>query len=368
MGKIKCGVLASDGDGSLSSSAAVSDMTPPSFDHNDIYDASEVSASSEQFDITSSFDESYVHDHFKVGENSSSTAASTPCSSEKSSATVCGRGRARTRGCTRGVRIRGGMRGMRGIHGVRTCGAGIGPRTRGGVCGGSNEFGSCSTFEEVPSDAIDFAAVKLTVSNAVTDTDVVIKNTTVPDEDEGWSSNPPTVPVFPFNEMEGIKVEVPLEEDPSFFMKLFLTDDLLLQMAIKTNQYAQNVMDVSRPLRRKSTLHEWEQVTLEEIQKFIGIILEMGLVGMPSYKHYWSRDRLYKMDFLILRFWHFGDLPQSPNDRLAKVRQLTDYFNDITSEVFTPGKNLSLDESMVLWRGRLIFRQYIKNKKCKYGI
>ena len=29
---------------------------------------------------------------------------------------------------------------------------------------------------------------------------------------------------------------------------------------------------------------------------------------------------------------------------------------------------LSLDESMMLWRGRLVFRQYIKNKKHKYGI
>ncbi|KAJ8930163.1 hypothetical protein NQ314_017059 [Rhamnusium bicolor] len=31
-------------------------------------------------------------------------------------------------------------------------------------------------------------------------------------------------------------------------------------------------------------------------------------------------------------------------------------------------KNLSLDESMVLWRGRLNFRVYIKNKRHKYGI
>lgn len=36
-------------------------------------------------------------------------------------------------------------------------------------------------------------------------------------------------------------------------------------------------------------------------------------------------------------------------------------------EIYQPGKNLSLDESMVLWRG-LIFRQYIKNKRHKYGI
>ncbi|KAI6648410.1 PiggyBac transposable element-derived protein 4 [Oopsacas minuta] len=38
------------------------------------------------------------------------------------------------------------------------------------------------------------------------------------------------------------------------------------------------------------------------------------------------------------------------------------------SRIYTPGRNLSLDESMVLWRGRLVFRQYIKNKRHKYGI
>lgn len=36
--------------------------------------------------------------------------------------------------------------------------------------------------------------------------------------------------------------------------------------------------------------------------------------------------------------------------------------------IFQPGKELSLDESMVLWRGRLVFRQYIKNKRHKYGV
>lgn len=38
------------------------------------------------------------------------------------------------------------------------------------------------------------------------------------------------------------------------------------------------------------------------------------------------------------------------------------------NNVYYPGKNLSLDESMVLWRGRLLFRQYIKNKRHKFGI
>lgn len=37
-------------------------------------------------------------------------------------------------------------------------------------------------------------------------------------------------------------------------------------------------------------------------------------------------------------------------------------------EIYYPGRELSLDESMVLHRSRLNFEQYIKNKKHKYGI
>ena len=37
-------------------------------------------------------------------------------------------------------------------------------------------------------------------------------------------------------------------------------------------------------------------------------------------------------------------------------------------EIYVPDKDLSLDGSMMLWRGRLIFRQYIKNKRHKYGV
>lgn len=29
---------------------------------------------------------------------------------------------------------------------------------------------------------------------------------------------------------------------------------------------------------------------------------------------------------------------------------------------------ISLDESMMLWWGRMVFRQYIKNKRHKYGV
>ncbi|XP_046976423.1 piggyBac transposable element-derived protein 4-like [Vanessa cardui] len=70
---------------------------------------------------------------------------------------------------------------------------------------------------------------------------------------------------------------------------------------------------------------------------------------------------------LILRCLHFSS-EISTEDRLAKIRPIVDHFNKKMNEIYYPGKQLSLDESMVLWCGRLQFRQYIKNKRHKYGI
>ena len=67
-------------------------------------------------------------------------------------------------------------------------------------------------------------------------------------------------------------------------------------------------------------------------------------------------------------FFHFSNRPKFPDDPLAKIRLLIDHLNDVMEEMYTPGQKLSLDESMMLCRGRLIFRQYIKNKRHKYGI
>ena len=36
--------------------------------------------------------------------------------------------------------------------------------------------------------------------------------------------------------------------------------------------------------------------------------------------------------------------------------------------IYIPVKHACFDESMMFWRGRLSFRQYIKNKKHKYGV
>lgn len=37
-------------------------------------------------------------------------------------------------------------------------------------------------------------------------------------------------------------------------------------------------------------------------------------------------------------------------------------------KIYSPKRELCIDESMVLWRGRLLFRQYMKDKRHPYGV
>lgn len=59
---------------------------------------------------------------------------------------------------------------------------------------------------------------------------------------------------------------------------------------------------------------------------------------------------------------------EQQKDCLYKVRPLINYFNNKINSIYYPKKELLLDESMVLWRGRLFFCEYIHNKCHKYGI
>ncbi|XP_035213744.1 piggyBac transposable element-derived protein 4-like [Stegodyphus dumicola] len=109
----------------------------------------------------------------------------------------------------------------------------------------------------------------------------------------------------------------------------------------------------------------------------------MGTIRINRIQDYWKTDSLFGLlafsenmsrnrFLLLLRALHFAKNPDQntelPKDRLYKVRDMVNLFNAPVSEIYYPGREISLDESMVLWRGRLMFRQYIPNKRHKYGI
>ena len=110
----------------------------------------------------------------------------------------------------------------------------------------------------------------------------------------------------------------------------------------------------------------------------------MGIVYKPGIPMYWTTKELLNTPIfskimsrkrfqLILKFLHFNDntLDNHNNkdrDRLHKVRPLIEIVRRRCYDVYCPDKKLSVNESLVLFKGRVKFRQYIKTKRVKFGI
>jgi hypothetical protein len=118
-----------------------------------------------------------------------------------------------------------------------------------------------------------------------------------------------------------------------------------------------------------------------EMLKFLGIIIEMGLIQMPKLEYYWSNSQLYGSAIirsaiardrfeLFLKFWHFSynHKYHSNQDSLLKLKALLDLLKARFSSVYIPGAVITVDGTMIPWRGRLLFKQYIPGKTHKYKI
>ena len=106
----------------------------------------------------------------------------------------------------------------------------------------------------------------------------------------------------------------------------------------------------------------------------------MGLVKKGKISNYCSTNPLYKNEVAtsimsrnrfqeLLRYIHIVDnVTIDPTDRRAKIQALVDLLQSKFQELYTPEESIVIDESLLPWRGRLIFHQYIPCKAHKYEI
>ena len=107
----------------------------------------------------------------------------------------------------------------------------------------------------------------------------------------------------------------------------------------------------------------------------------MGIARLPQLELYWStkheliRQHIADVTPLvrfqqIMRFLHLNDTEhqigakQPGYDPLYKVRKLL----DIVEIEYNLNESVSVDEAMIPFKGRLSFKQYMKDKPVKHGI
>ena len=108
----------------------------------------------------------------------------------------------------------------------------------------------------------------------------------------------------------------------------------------------------------------------------------MGIIKLPCRNDYWrKRRRLFSTSFgeimardrfnLIWRYLHLSDNTQRQNpepDRLFKVRPYLTYLNEKFGALYRSHGDVTIDESMIKYKGRLKFLQYMPMKPTKWGI
>ena len=129
----------------------------------------------------------------------------------------------------------------------------------------------------------------------------------------------------------------------------------------------------------------WYDVDRDEMKVFVGMLIEMGICKLPRLEMYWSTTNKYTTPELrkvmplvrfeqIWRFLHLNDsskqVPHSQPgyDALYKVRPLIDLVAPKLESEYNPHEQVSIDEAMIKFKGRLGFKQYIKAKPTKWGI
>lgn len=179
---------------------------------------------------------------------------------------------------------------------------------------------------------------------------------------------------------------------PIEYFSLFFTDEILDKIVEETNRYSDQYVEEHEEdlaTHPKSRVHQWlhsGHTHKEEMRAFLGVCLNMGIVNKPTIESFWDTKHpsintpWFSQHFkrnrfqLLLKFLHFNDNSlyneENPDHALYKIQPIIEHFQAKFLQYFHPGKDLSLDESLIAFKGLTPhLRQYMRNKHhAKFGI
>jgi len=146
----------------------------------------------------------------------------------------------------------------------------------------------------------------------------------------------------------------------------------------ETNKFQANVTDeYTSPLSHQA---QWSPTDFQEMYLFFATFMLMAHIKKYRIQDYWSTDHLIATTIfgnvmprgrflLLLKFLHFNDnANQSYGDRLFQIRPIVQHLKDKFRRIMVPYRNLCIDKSLMLWKVRLHFKQYIPSKRHRFGI
>ncbi|KAJ8322435.1 hypothetical protein KUTeg_000009 [Tegillarca granosa] len=194
--------------------------------------------------------------------------------------------------------------------------------------------------------------------------------------------------IQPFTEPTGMARRLPIDATPLDYFELLITnpqtDQTLISLLVEeTNRYANNLLRQQQAHQPNSRISNWTRTNEDEMKAFLGLLLATGIVKKPTLESYWNesnktwlintpgftnvmrRNRFQN----ILQCLHCNNnenaVPrgQEGYDPIHKIRPVLNLLNETFSHHYRLGRDVTVDESLVGFKGRNHLVQYMPAKK-----
>ncbi|XP_023238888.1 piggyBac transposable element-derived protein 4-like [Centruroides sculpturatus] len=148
------------------------------------------------------------------------------------------------------------------------------------------------------------------------------------------------------------------------------------EITTETNRYA-----LSKPQTSRS---RWNPVSVEEMFMFLSVILLQGIIHKPDERMHWTTNETLETPIFrrIMARNRFLEIKQNlhfsnnenynprthPNPKLNKIWPVVQNLCSKFSRLYVPERDIVVDESLMLFKGRLSWRQYMPLKRSRFGV
>ena len=171
-----------------------------------------------------------------------------------------------------------------------------------------------------------------------------------------------------------------VNSSPLTIFEAFVTDDLVDLIVEQSNLFAVQYRK-NNIIKDRSRVKKWIPLVRNDIRLYIAFILYRGILWKPTNAMYFSTNSLFDTPLirkvlsfdrlcLIEKFLHFVDNSCLPISfcKIAKIKPIYDYLVNKFKILYIPNKNISIDESLLLWKGHLSWKQYVPSKRSRFGM
>jgi hypothetical protein len=188
--------------------------------------------------------------------------------------------------------------------------------------------------------------------------------------------------IVPFRTPEAEETLSLIPQTPLSLFHLFFSFNIFETMAKNTNLKASKRNDLNNVKPRQRV---WHDTSASEVGAFLGILLYMGYTLMPRIADYWNIDPKFAIHETVIQSMSIVRWEQikrflkisNPSDDekidtrgpdwWKKLEPLATSFRKASKKYWIPGSHLSVDEQLILFRGRSCHTMQIATKAAGVG-